>query len=170
MLSTWNNGSWHETGAGYGFRVDKKYQHLFRGYTNITVILPDGTQANPNITQSFWGTCPDLRHQNIGLYLLSVNQGQWQGRNPFRYGFNFIRNGVILIYQLGNTAFVTYTNSRNPHTTIHRAGCGQIQKRGGHHALGQGSYNPFNNYQDARNYANNVGHPVIDCSFCNPTR
>src|SRR5437867_4291892 len=40
----------------------------------------------------------------------------------------------------GEAGFVTYENYRNPHVTIHVAGCGQIAKRGGQQVDGQGKY------------------------------
>lgn len=64
--------------------------------------------------------------------------------------------------------FTTYTNTANPHVTIHRNGCGQIRKRGGEHQFGQGGYQDHVNYEEAFQYAESTGLPIRDCSFCRP--
>ena len=65
-------------------------------------------------------------------------------------------------------AFVTYENRRNPHVTIHVAGCSQIAKRGGEHKHGQGEYNEHATFAAAKHYAVQTGLPVIECSYCKP--
>ncbi len=65
--------------------------------------------------------------------------------------------------------FTTYENRRNPHVTIHKAGCSQIAKRGGEHKHGQGEYNEHATYNDALLHAQRSGLPIIDCSYCKPT-
>ena len=65
-------------------------------------------------------------------------------------------------------AFVTYENYRNPHITIHAAGCRQIGKRGGQHRYGQGGYRKHVVYADAKEYAENTRLPIILCSYCKP--
>lgn len=67
--------------------------------------------------------------------------------------------------------FTTYENTHNPHVTIHRDGCSEIEKRGGVHKYGQGEYRRHNTYADAFNYANNRAKPgweIIQCSHCKP--
>jgi hypothetical protein len=67
------------------------------------------------------------------------------------------------------TAFVTYENHRNPHVTVHSAGCGQIGKNGGRHKHGQGAYREHATYESAIEYAENIELKVIVCSYCKPT-
>ncbi len=62
-------------------------------------------------------------------------------------------------------AFTTYENRRNPHVTIHLAGCSQIAKRGGEHKHGQGEYKEHATFGEAKDYADHTGLPVIECSF-----
>jgi hypothetical protein len=64
--------------------------------------------------------------------------------------------------------FVTYENYRNPHVTIHLAGCRQIAKRGGRHKHDQGEYHNHGTYPEASTHAQSTGLPVKDCSFCKP--
>jgi hypothetical protein len=64
--------------------------------------------------------------------------------------------------------FVTYQNRRNPHVTIHVAGCSQIAKHGGEHKHGQGEYHHHATFADAQLHAQQTGLPVIECSFCRP--
>lgn len=64
--------------------------------------------------------------------------------------------------------FVTYENRRNPHVTIHAAGCSQIAKNGGQHKYGQGGYRNHATYAEATRYAKGTGLKCILCSFCKP--
>jgi hypothetical protein len=66
--------------------------------------------------------------------------------------------------------FTTYENRANPHVTIHCHNCGQIKKRGGVHKYGQGCYKEHATYNEARDYAEKTGLPIIDCSFCKSAR
>jgi hypothetical protein len=64
---------------------------------------------------------------------------------------------------------VTYANYNNPHITIHRDSCSQIEKRGGEHGpKSRGEYNSHANYSDAKQYAETTGLPARDCHFCKP--
>lgn len=65
-------------------------------------------------------------------------------------------------------AFVTYENRRNPHVTIHSAGCGQIGKNGGQHKYDQGAYRDHATYAEASGYSDTTGLKVIVCSYCRP--
>jgi len=64
--------------------------------------------------------------------------------------------------------FTTYKNVANPHVTIHRDGCNQIKKRGGHHKYGQGSYQHHKTYDDAKIFGKSTKLPMRDCSYCRP--
>jgi hypothetical protein len=74
----------------------------------------------------------------------------------------------LLRGQADTIRFVTYENRRNPHVTIHVAGCGQIGKKGGKHKYGQGSYRDHSTYSAASQYADGTGLPVRVCFFCRP--
>jgi len=65
--------------------------------------------------------------------------------------------------------FTTYESRFNLHITIHRDGCSQIKKRGGHHKYGQGEYKSHASYDIAYDYALSTGLPLINCSYCKPT-
>jgi len=102
--------------------------------------------------------------------------------DKFLTGEGVLQTGVIdplvalLGYKLvgidkvsGNTkAFVTYENDRDPHVTIHRAGCSQIRKRGGEHKYSQGAYNEHDSFREAECYANSTRLRVVWCSYCDP--
>lgn len=61
--------------------------------------------------------------------------------------------------------YVTYENRNNPHVAIHKVGCNQIAKNGG---VGKGTYACFENYTDARKFAEATNLEIKHCSFCNP--
>ncbi len=64
--------------------------------------------------------------------------------------------------------FTTYENTHNRHVTIHKDGCPQIRKRGGHHKYGQGRYESHGTYRQADAHALATKLPIINCSFCKP--
>lgn len=64
-----------------------------------------------------------------------------------------------------NTQFITYENRRNPHITIHKVGCTQIEKNGG---TGEGEYKKFELLKDAEIYAESTNLEIKHCFFCNP--
>lgn len=66
------------------------------------------------------------------------------------------------------TIFVTYANKANPHVTIHRDGCGHINKHGGVDHHGNGWYKRHSTYEEARAYARTTGLPLSDCRSCRP--
>jgi hypothetical protein len=53
--------------------------------------------------------------------------------------------------------YTTYENRRNPHITIHREGCNQIEKNGG---IGEGEYHLHATLADAETYARTTGLPI----------
>lgn len=69
-------------------------------------------------------------------------------------------------------AFTVYANKLNKHVTIHRDGCGHINKHGGVDQYGNGWYEHFETYEDARAYSQTTGQRLAvapsDCSACKP--
>ena len=73
----WNNGSHHESGAGYGFKVDAvdRDRHFRRNWTTVIVDLPGhaGTiTAEMNVAKkSFWSAqCRELISRKVGRWLI----------------------------------------------------------------------------------------------------
>ena len=90
IWTAWNNGRWHESGAGYGFKVDPadRDKWFSRGWSTVLIELP--TEAAPVVVtvnvakRSFWtASCRELISREIGKWLLSRGYAPWpQGRPP----------------------------------------------------------------------------------------
>src|SRR5713226_1862184 len=87
IVTAWNNGAHHESGAGYGLRIDvaDRNRYFSRDWQDVIVQFPSGQTAVVNIDKdSFWGaTCHELIHKEIGLWLRSQGLVPWpEGRPP----------------------------------------------------------------------------------------
>jgi hypothetical protein len=57
-VTAWSNG-----GAGRGLRVPPQDRDRFfrRDWRRVTITRPDGRVITPNLTCTFWTTCPEIR-------------------------------------------------------------------------------------------------------------
>ena len=85
IVTAWNNGQYHNTGAGYGFKISigdrDKY---FKKYWKNVILNLDGKNIEVNIDKpSFWGNqCRELISKDIGMWRINHNKGTWSDRNP----------------------------------------------------------------------------------------
>ena len=82
-----NNGQHHQSGAGYGIKINEQDRDRFfqRGWTDIILKLEgQSKEVEVNIDKpSFWGkTCRELISKEIGLWLFANNIGAWNKGNP----------------------------------------------------------------------------------------
>lgn len=76
-VTAWSNG-----GSGRGLRVPPQDRDRFfrRDWRTVTITLPDGRVITPNLTRTFWTTCPEIRSAAIGRLAPS-----WPVGNPPRF-------------------------------------------------------------------------------------
>jgi len=85
IVTAYNNGAHHESGAGYGLRIRKadRERYFSRNWQNLVISLPNGQIATPNLDKgSFWGDCRELINQEIGGWLRSENLAPWPDHKP----------------------------------------------------------------------------------------
>ena len=87
IVTAWNNGKRHLTGAGYGLKIrrEDRDRHFKRAWKSVTIVLPDGSEiGNLNIEKrSFWSDgCRELISSEIGRWLLSSGHGPWLPGKP----------------------------------------------------------------------------------------
>ena len=90
IWTAWNNGSYHASGAGYGFKVDAndRDRYFRHNWGTVFVELPRGltfARAEVNVTKSsFWvPQCDELISQVIGRWLLDEGYAPWpQSASP----------------------------------------------------------------------------------------
>ncbi len=100
--SAWHNGKPNlNTGAGYGLRIDSSYApNVFRSRWK-TVELRLRGQTKPvrvNISLSAkLGRCRELRHREIGLWLLLNKNHQWPLYQPPRFTVQYVNANVFSV-------------------------------------------------------------------------
>lgn len=87
IVTTWNNGAQHQSGAGYGIKIPRSERdRYFRKNWKVAYLqLPDNPTSvaisldNP----SFWNdSCRELRSQEIGRWLLHQKLAPWPKVHP----------------------------------------------------------------------------------------
>jgi len=87
IVTAWNNGKHHSTGAGYGFKIaiQDRDAHFDQAWDSVVVTLPNGIEVEANINKSeFWSnTCRELINQQFGQWLIERGLAPWEeGRPP----------------------------------------------------------------------------------------
>ena len=87
IVTAWNNGSWHESGAGYGVKVDleDRDRHFVRNCGAVEIEIEGAdTPATVNIDKdSFWNqTCRELISKEIGRWMIESGLAPWPPYNP----------------------------------------------------------------------------------------
>jgi hypothetical protein len=90
VVTAWNNGAHHRSGAGYGFKVrrEDRDRYFRRSWGTVLVELPGTTTPTEvNIDKdSFWGpTCRELISKEIGLWLRANGYAPWPSGQPPKF-------------------------------------------------------------------------------------
>lgn len=89
IVTAWNNGSPHESGAGYGLKVsiEDRNRYFDRMAKKITIELPSGSRFDVNTAKkSFWSaTCRELISKEIGEWLLQNGFAPWPKGHPPKF-------------------------------------------------------------------------------------
>ena len=90
--TAWNNGAWHETGAGYGLKIsaDDRDRNFGRDWDTVTLrLIGERTSriVQANIAKdSFWGPqCRELIKLDIGQWLIENGFRRWTLNAPPRF-------------------------------------------------------------------------------------
>lgn len=95
IARTWNNGSHHPSGAGYGLKIRLQDREQFFNRNWQTVILHlDGQERSVEVNvakASFWNrTCGELISREIGVWLQRNNRNHWPNRQPHEVRFTVV--------------------------------------------------------------------------------
>ena len=89
IVTAWNNGEHHPTGAGYGFKISiqDRDTNFKQNWTTVVVLLPNDIEVVTNIKKSsFWGnTCRELINKQFGKWLLERGLAPWEKGQPPRF-------------------------------------------------------------------------------------
>lgn len=86
LVSAWNNGNHHSSGAGCGIRFRRgDLETLFPepGSIRLRIGEKGAEECTIRLSNSFWKGCPEIRDKRIGLWLINSGLGCWEkGRPP----------------------------------------------------------------------------------------
>jgi len=86
IVTAWNNGAHHASGAGYGLKVKAADRDAYfrRHWRTATIELPNGVCPVLNIDKaSFWSlSCRELISRDIGRWLLQTGLAPWPADKP----------------------------------------------------------------------------------------
>ena len=90
IVTAWNNGAHHMSGAGYGLKVDAldRDRYFSRSWQTIILELPGHTDlVEVNVAKaSFWSnTCRELISRDIGKWLLDHEYAPWERGQPPKF-------------------------------------------------------------------------------------
>ena len=82
-VTTWNNGTFNPSGAGYGIRIPREFRdaHFKPEWDSVQLHIEDKV-ININLKPTFWTTCNELRSKEIGSYLIKHGLGKWDKGQP----------------------------------------------------------------------------------------
>ena len=84
MVTCWNNGAYHKSGAGYGLKIEHADKVCFQGMKNIVLTLEGISQPiTVNIHKDSWERgCEELVKKEIGEWLISNGLAPWVKAKP----------------------------------------------------------------------------------------
>lgn len=88
IAKTWNNGSHHPSGAGYGFKIrleDREKNFNPKWHTVILHLYGQEKPIEVNVAKhSFWSrTCGELISKDISIWLIRRHKNRWPFRQPY---------------------------------------------------------------------------------------
>jgi hypothetical protein len=88
IVTAWNNGSHHTSGAGYDIKIEEADRDCYFNPLRANILLElAGTDTTIEVNTakaSFWNpTCRELIHKDIGKWRLANRLAPWhKGRPP----------------------------------------------------------------------------------------
>jgi len=103
IVTAWNNGAHHESGAGYGLKIaaeDRDY-YFSQDWQSIVLQLANQNRVKVNIDKpSFWSsTCRELIHQEIGRWLRSQALAPWPDGEPPKLSLEPTSGNAFALYR-----------------------------------------------------------------------
>lgn len=88
-------------GGMFGLRVSNADRKLFfglKGGDTITLELPDPTtEVYAEIPPGFWGSCPELRANEIGCWMCKRGDWPWPKSHPPKYRAEIVKPDFVRI-------------------------------------------------------------------------
>lgn len=103
IVTAWNNGAHHESGAGYGLKISAgdRDRYFRREWGSIILELqgvPEPITVNTD-KPSFWDpVCGELISKDIGQWLRSNGKAPWPKRNPPKFSMEPISGNRFFVH------------------------------------------------------------------------
>ena len=106
IVTAWNNGQHHASGAGYGLKVrtvDRDRYFLPRWHTVLLELAGKDTPVEVNIRKrSFWGpNCRELISAQIGRWLQENGYVPWPKGRPPKFSLEPVADNRFRLKKLG---------------------------------------------------------------------
>lgn len=89
IVTAWNNGQYHSTGAGYGLKIaiEDRDTHFSKAWKSVIIKLPNGIEVEANINKSsFWSnTCRELINKEFGKWFIERGFAPWKSGRPPKF-------------------------------------------------------------------------------------
>jgi hypothetical protein len=97
IVTAWNNGAHHATGAGYGIRISLANCNEFDPHwASVWIRIPNHDEFEAPLAHSFFfGNCHEIRSQIIGIWLIGLGHQHWTNGNPPEFEFNQINDNIF---------------------------------------------------------------------------
>lgn len=95
-VTTWNNGSFNASGAGYGIKIPKssRDQYFNRNWDSVVLHIED-REVEVKLCDTFWTTCNELRSKEIGLFLIRNGLGDWVKGLPNEVSLTSVKDNTF---------------------------------------------------------------------------
>lgn len=106
IVKTWNDGSYNDSGAGYGIKISKCDRSKLFSKLDNKVIIHIGNISNSieiTLRDTFWTTCSELRSCEIGKYLIDNGLRRWEKYKPHK---------LLLVPQGSNNFLLKLSNNK----------------------------------------------------------
>jgi len=105
IVTGWNNGSFHESGAGYGIRLnaDDRDRFFQRDWKTALLEIEDTKDVvEVNVAKpSFWGaTCKELISIELGRWLIRNKLAPWRKGSPPKLSLIPVEGNRFLLKKL----------------------------------------------------------------------
>ena len=103
IVTAWNNGAHHESGAGYGLKLaheDMQYFDTDNAEINLTLEGNlEAVKVNINKPSFQDGTCRELIKKEIGAWLIKNDLARWPRGKPWKLCLEKTRKNEFIVHR-----------------------------------------------------------------------
>jgi hypothetical protein len=112
IVTAWNNGQHHKSGAGYGLKIsiEDRDAYFKKEWEHIIVEMPDYPNfklVKVNVNKpSFWNeSCRELISKDIGIWMINNGYAPWEKEKPPKFRMEHLSENRFSIKHLSDIAY-----------------------------------------------------------------